>query len=78
MSGITEHLELTIQILRQEIAAKDAKIAELLEWGKGILEEFRFTTEKADSLQLLVDKIMARVQEQQGEAHGQKEEALPE
>jgi len=78
MAGLTEHLELTIQILRQEIAAKDRQIAEMVEWGKGILEEFRFASEKSDSLQLLVDKIMARVQEQQGDEHGQKEEALPE
>jgi peptidoglycan hydrolase CwlO-like protein len=73
MKAVTEHLELTIQILRKEIAAKDAKIAELL-------EEFRLSEERADSLQALVDKIMARVREQQGEPHeGQKEEtALPE
>lgn len=78
MAGITEHLELTIQILRQEIAAKDKQIAEMTEWGKGILEEFRFSCEKADALQALVDKIMARVTAQQGGEHGQKEETLPE
>lgn len=78
MGSITEHLELTIQILRQEIAAKDKQITEMTEWGKGILEEFRFACEKADALQALVDKIISRVASQQGEEHEQKEDTLPE